>query len=241
MSANTLLRITNLRAGYNTEPIIRGATEQIERGEIITIIGPNGAGKSTLLRAIFGELRHMGGSILFMNNEVSGLPASKRQRLGIGFVPQGRCNFPLMSVHENLLLGTHALPRTERERAIDRMMTLFPMLRKRARVLAGNLSGGEQQVLEMAMVLETDPKLLLLDEPSLGLSPKTMGEVFDTIQQIRKDGITVLIVEQNTAGALAISDRAWVLELGALIASGTASEIANDSRIRRAYLGAEHT
>ncbi|MGO4396241.1 ABC transporter ATP-binding protein [Variovorax sp. M-6] len=240
MSAATLLRFSNLHAGYNTEPIIRGATEQVRHGEIITIIGPNGAGKSTLLRAIFGELHHMSGSISFMDTDVSGLPSTRRQRMGIGFVPQGRCNFPLMTVQENLLLGTHALPRAERQRAIDRMMTLFPMLRKRVRVLAGNLSGGEQQVLEMAMVLETGPKLLLLDEPSLGLSPKTMGEVFDTIEQIRADGITVLIVEQNTAGALAISDRAWVLELGTLIASGTASEIANDSRIRRAYLGAEN-
>jgi branched-chain amino acid transport system ATP-binding protein len=142
-----------------------------------------------------------------------------------------------MSVHENLLMGAHVLPRAQRARAVERALALFPMLRRRVKVNAGNLSGGEQQVLEMAMVLETGPELLLLDEPSLGLSPKTMGEVFDTIVKIRQDGITVLIVEQNTAGALAISDRAWVLELGALIAADTANNIANDSRIRRAYLG----
>jgi branched-chain amino acid transport system ATP-binding protein len=236
-SQSALLRLEDVFAGYGAEPIIRGVAESVQPREIVTIIGPNGAGKSTLLRAIFGELRLVQGRITFDGHDIGAMGSPERQRLGIGFVPQGRCNFPLMSVRENLMMGCHLLPRSDRAAAVERTLEVFPMLKPRLTVSAGNLSGGEQQVLEMAMVLSISPKMLLLDEPSLGLSPKTMGEVFGTVQRIRDEGVTILIVEQNTAGAISISDRVWVLELGTLIASGPAGAIASDPRIRMAYLG----
>ncbi|MCK9513227.1 MAG: ABC transporter ATP-binding protein [Pigmentiphaga sp.] len=233
----TLLAIDDLWAGYGEASIVRGVSASIATGEIATIIGPNGAGKSTLLRGIFGELHHHRGTLTFAGERIEHENWDRRQRRGIGFVPQGRCNFPGMVVRENLLMGTHMLPRAKRAAAIEHAIELFPMLGRRLKVPAGNLSGGEQQVLEMAMVLTQSPRLLLLDEPSLGLSPKTMGEVFDAVCHIRSHGVTVLIVEQNTAGAIAVSDTVWVLELGQLIASGPAADIAQDPRIRQAYLG----
>ncbi len=237
MTAQALLQIDDLWAGYGAEPIVRGVSGAVGQGEIVTLIGPNGAGKSTLLRGIFGELRHHRGSVHFDGDDITALDWSQRQRRGIGFVPQGRCNFPGMSVRDNLHLGAHLLPRRERADAMERALAAFPLLRQRLKVPAGNLSGGEQQVLEMAMVLTQAPRLLLLDEPSLGLSPKTMAEVFGAITHIRDQGVTILIVEQNTAGAIAVSHAVWVLELGRLIAAGPAADMANDPRIRRAYLG----
>ncbi|MGD9944111.1 MAG: ABC transporter ATP-binding protein [Burkholderiaceae bacterium] len=238
MSAPVLLAMHDLHAGYRAAvPILHGVTESVAAGEIVTIIGPNGAGKSTLLRAIFGELKLLQGGIRFAGEEIGALGSDQRQVRGIGFVPQGRCNFPLMSVRENLMLGCHSLARAERAGAMERILDSFPMLRRRLSVQAGNLSGGEQQILEMAMVLTTRPRLLLLDEPSLGLAPITMQQVFETVVEVRAAGVTILIVEQNTAGAIAVSDRVWVLELGRLIASGEAAEMASNPRIRQAYLG----
>lgn len=232
-----LLLIKDFWAGYQGDSIIRGVDASVGKAEIVTIIGPNGAGKSTLLRGVFGELKHHQGEIHLAGENLTACGSDIRQRRGIGFVPQGRCNFPAMSVGENLLMGTHLLARSQREAALEHALTVFPMLKRRLRVPAGNLSGGEQQVLEMAMVLAQKPILLLLDEPSLGLSPKTMMEVFDTILHIREQGVTVIVVEQNTAGAIAVSDAVWVLEMGRLIASGNAADIAHDPKIRAAYLG----
>jgi branched-chain amino acid transport system ATP-binding protein len=201
------------------------------------LIGGNGAGKSTLLRAIYGTNRMFDGQIVFKGETIERLPPWERLKRGIGFVPQGRCNFPAMSVTENLKMGCYTLAGAKHAVAIERVMASFPLLRAKARIDAGNLSGGEQQILEMAMVLLVEPDLLLLDEPSLGLSPKMQGDVFATVQRIAAIGVTVLIVEQNVRGALLISDRALVMEQGRLFMEGPAKEVRTDPRIRQAYLG----
>ena len=234
-----VLELSELASGYLDEPIIVDFSTTIAEGAITTIIGPNGAGKSTLLRAIYGLNRHFGGSIRFRGQPIEMLAPAARLKLGIGFVPQGRCNFPLMTVHENLELGTFTLTRPESAQAIERAYATFPALAAKRSVLAGNLSGGEQQILETAMVLEAGPTLLLLDEPSLGLSPRNQAQVFETVAGLRGAGLTVLIVEQNAHGALQISDEAIVMELGRLFMAGPARQIADDPRIRVAFLGGD--
>jgi branched-chain amino acid transport system ATP-binding protein len=236
--APRLLEVEGLSAGYTDEPVIRDVSLSIPAGSITTIIGPNGAGKSTLLGALYGLCRRFAGRIVFAGLEIQELAPSERLKRGIGLVPQGRCNFPLMSVKENLELGTYSLPRAETKAAIARMVDLFPLLRERWRVQAGNLSGGEQQILEMAMVMVTRPRLLLLDEPSLGLSPGNQLLVFQTIQDIRAGGMTVLLVEQNATAALRISDTAIVMELGRKRLEGAARQVLADPTLRAAYLGA---
>jgi branched-chain amino acid transport system ATP-binding protein len=233
-----LLEVEGLYAGYTDEPVIRDVSLLIPAGSITTIIGPNGAGKSTLLGALYGLCRHFAGRIVFAGADIQELAPSERLKRGIGLVPQGRCNFPLMSVKENLELGTYSLPRAETKAAIARMVDLFPLLKERWRIQAGNLSGGEQQILEMAMVMVTRPRLLLLDEPSLGLSPGNQLLVFQTIQDIRAGGMTVLLVEQNATAALRISDTAIVMELGRKRLEGAARQVLGDPTLRAAYLGA---
>ena len=232
-----VLELTDVTAGYGEVPIVRDFSLSLAAGSITTLIGGNGAGKSTLLRAIYGTNRLFAGRIVFKGQDIARLDPWERLKRGIGFVPQGRCNFPLMSVAENLKLGCYSLAGAAHRAAIDRVAALFPVLRQKGSVLAGNLSGGEQQVLETAMVLLTSPALLLLDEPSLGLSPKMQGEVFSTVRRIAATGVTVLIVEQNVHGALLISHTAVVMELGRKFLEGPAAVVRNDPRIREAYLG----
>jgi branched-chain amino acid transport system ATP-binding protein len=232
-----ILEIEDLSAGYTDEPVVVDFSAAIAPGTITTIIGPNGAGKSTLLRAIYGLNRRFGGTIRFEGKEAGHLSPIERLKLGIGFVPQGRCNFSLMSVRENLELGAYTLPRPAVGEAIDRVVALFPLLGQKFGVLAGNLSGGEQQILETAMVLEAGPRLLLLDEPSLGLSPANQDQVFATMTELRARGLTVLVVEQNAHGALEVSDEAIVMELGRKFIAGTARQIIDDPRVKVAYLG----
>jgi branched-chain amino acid transport system ATP-binding protein len=232
-----ILVIEGLSAGYTDEPVVRDFSTRIAPRSITSIIGANGAGKSTLLRSIYGLCRIFSGRILFERKAIHELAPAKRLAAGIGFVPQGRCNFPLMSVRENLELGAYGLQRAEIAGVIERMLAVFPVLRTRWSVAAGNLSGGEQQILEMAMVLAAGPRLLLLDEPSLGLSPANQQLVFGTICGIRDRGVTVLMVEQNATAALSISDRAIVMELGRKSTEGPADRILNDAAIRTAYLG----
>jgi len=234
-----LLELIGVSAGYGDEPIVRDIALRVAEHSITTLIGPNGAGKSTLLRTIYGLTRLFSGRIVFAGRDVTSASPSERLRLGIGLVPQGRCNFSHLSVADNLELGTWTLPKPTRTAARTRVLDQFPVLRTRLGVLAGNLSGGEQQILEMAMVLEAGPRLLLLDEPSLGLSPRNQESVFQTVLAIHQAGITVIVVEQNTQRALGISDTAVVLELGRKILAGPAREVMNDSRVRVAYLGAE--
>ena len=235
--ASSALAIEDLVAGYTDEPVVRDFSMQLARGSITTVIGPNGAGKSTLLKSIYGTTRLFGGRILFEGEPIQHLAPPGRLRRGIGLVPQGRCNFPMMSVEENLDLAAYILPRAMAKPTIERMLVTFPSLRSKWRVLAGNLSGGEQQVLEMAMVLATGPKVLLLDEPSLGLSPANLHHVFRTIQSIRDQGVTILMVEQNAAAALRISDIGIVMELGRKSLEGAAESILGDRAVRAAYLG----
>jgi branched-chain amino acid transport system ATP-binding protein len=180
-----MLAIEELAAGYTDEPIVRDVSTRMQRGTITTVIGPNGAGKSTLLKSIYGLTRLFGGRILLEGETIQHLTPPARLRRGVGFVAQGRCNFPAMSVQENLELGAYTLTRREAVRAIERMLATFPVLRGKWHVLAGNLSGGEQQILEMAMVLATGPRLLLLDEPSLGLSPANLGRVCNDMRHPR--------------------------------------------------------
>jgi branched-chain amino acid transport system ATP-binding protein len=237
------LELVSVTAGYGDNPIVRDFSARLETGSITTLIGGNGAGKSTLLRAIYGTNRMFDGQIVFKGETIERLPPWERLKRGVGFVPQGRCNFPAMSVTENLKMGCYTLPAARHSAATERVMASFPMLRAKARIDAGNLSGGEQQILEMAMVLLVEPSLLLLDEPSLGLSPRMQGDVFATVQRIAALGVTVLIVEQNVRGALLISDRALVMEQGRLFMEGPAKQVRTDPRIRQAYLGGniQHT
>jgi branched-chain amino acid transport system ATP-binding protein len=237
MSAYPKLEIVDLSAGYADVPIVRDFSTRLMPGSITTLIGGNGAGKSTLLRAIFGTNRWFSGQIVLNGEPIEHLSPSERLKRGVGFVPQGRCNFPQMSVAENLKMGCYTLPGAKHRAAIDRVTTQFPMLKRKWSEMAGNLSGGEQQVLETAMVLLSSPQLLLLDEPSLGLSPKMQSEVFAVAQQIAADGVTVLVVEQNVHGALLVSDTAIVMELGRKFLEGAAAEVRSDPRIREAYLG----
>lgn len=231
------LTVSQLSAGYGQEPIVTNASLTLPPATITTLVGSNGAGKSTLLKAIYGLNRRFGGEILFGDRPIHTLSPPERFKLGLGFVPQGRCNFPAMKVRENLELGGYTLDRATRAAMIERVTSIFPFLAERMNVLAGNLSGGEQQLMEMAMVLMISPKVMLLDEPSIGLSPINLAIVLDNIVRIRKEGITVLMVEQNVKGALSISDFAVVMELGRIIAEGPAQAIANDERIATAYLG----
>jgi len=231
------LELVSVTAGYGDNPIVREFSARLYGGTITTLIGGNGAGKSTLLRAIYGTNRFFSGQIVFKGETIERLPPWKRLKRGVGFVPQGRCNFPAMNVEENMKMGCYTLPAAKHAGAIDRVVGSFPMLREKWCTEAGNLSGGEQQILEMAMVLLVEPSLLLLDEPSLGLSPKMQGDVFTTVQRIAASGVTVLVVEQNVRGALLISDRALVMEQGRLFMEGPAAEVRTDPRIRQAYLG----
>jgi branched-chain amino acid transport system ATP-binding protein len=231
------LELIELCAGYGEVPIVRDFSTRLSPGSITTLIGGNGAGKSTLLRAIFGSNRWFSGQIILDGEAIEQLNPAQRMQRGIGFVPQGRCNFPQMTVAENLKMGCYLLPGARHRGAIDRVTALFPVLTRKQSEMAGNLSGGEQQILETAMVLLGDPKLLLLDEPSLGLSPKMQGEVFAVARQIAAAGVTVLVVEQNVHGALLVSDTAIVMEQGRKFLEGPAASVRDDPRIREAYLG----
>ena len=234
-----VLEIANLTAGYGELPVVHDFSTGIKAGTVTTLIGGNGAGKSTLMRAVYGTCRHFAGSIVFDGRPVERLDPWDRLKLGIGFVPQGRCNFSAMSVAENFKMACYTLPAARHAAAVDRVLELFPALKARLHVPSGNLSGGEQQMLETAMVMVLQPRLLLLDEPSLGLSPKMQLEVFELARTVARTGVTVLMVEQNAYGALAASDRAIVLELGRKFMEGPAAEVMHDPRIRQAYLGGE--
>lgn len=235
--ATPILKLDGFSVGYFDEPVVEGVNLTIPQGTITTMIGPNGAGKSTLMRGIYGLIRQFSGNIEFDGRSLGEMKPTERLKAGIGFVPQGRCNFPLMTVRENLELGAYLLERNTVSEAAERVLSIFPVLRERLSVQAGNLSGGEQQILETAMVMEAAPKLLLLDEPTLGLSPINQAQIFETIKEIRTGGVTIVMVEQNAFGALQISDTAVVLELGRKLFEGPAEEISQDERVRAAYLG----
>jgi len=234
------LELKDVVAGYLPDVnVLQGITIAVEPGELVCMIGPNGAGKSTVLRTISGLLTPTQGSIRFAGKEISGLRPDLVLHEGIAHVPQGHSSFPEMTVQENLLMGAYILrDRAERRRRMDKVYEMFPVLKERKNEKAGNFSGGQQKILEMGRALMLEPKMILLDEPSLGLAPITAKQVFDTIKSLKDDiGMTVLMVEQNAKSGLAIADRAYVLELGVERLEGPASTLLNDPRVAELYLG----
>ena len=233
-----MLQLENVNVFYGGIHALRDVSLRVEAGEVVTLIGANGAGKSTTLRAITGLLTPKSGRIVFEGNDVAGMPAHQLVARGISMSPEGRGIFANLTVLENLEMGAYLVrDRTQMRDDIERGFSLFPRLRERVKQRAGTLSGGEQQMLAIARALMSRPKLLLLDEPSLGLAPIVCQTIFATIDAIKASGTTVLLVEQNANAALKHSDRGYVLETGAVTLSGAASAIATDPRVREAYLG----
>jgi branched-chain amino acid transport system ATP-binding protein len=236
VSAEPLLRVEGLEVRYGAIRALRGVHLRVRAAEIVTLIGSNGAGKSTLLRAISGLVHPSAGSIHFQGVDVTGHPPEVLVALGISHVPEGRRIFANLTVRENLQMGSYLRPETEQE-GLERVFGLFPRLRERLSQRGGTLSGGEQQMLAIGRALMAEPKLLLLDEPSLGLAPLLVQQIFAIIRAINDQGTTVVLVEQNARQALRIAQRAYVLETGALALEGSAAELARDPRVREAYLG----
>ncbi len=233
-----LLEVQDLNVFYGAIHALQGISFHVEEGEIVTLIGANGAGKSTTLRTISGLLRSRTGHIKFKGQDISMLPADQIVRLGISHVPEGRKIFAPLTVKENLLMGAYTRKDpNEIERSMQRVFTSFPRLKERLNQLGGTLSGGEQQMLATGRGLMSRPTLLMMDEPSMGLSPILVEEIFNIIKDINSQGTSILLVEQNAQMALSISHRAYVLETGRIVLSGTAREIAENPRVKEAYLG----
>jgi branched-chain amino acid transport system ATP-binding protein len=233
-----MLTLQNVNVFYGAIHALRDVSLTVNQGEVVTLIGANGAGKSTTLRAVTGLLAPKSGRILFEGKDIAGLPAHRLVARGISMSPEGRGVFANLTVLENLEMGGYLTrDNAALQKNLERGFSLFPRLKERIKQRAGTLSGGEQQMLAMARALMSRPKLLLLDEPSLGLAPIMCQTIFSTIDAIKKEGTTVLLVEQNASAALRHSDRGYVLETGAVILEGTSAAIATDRRVREAYLG----
>jgi ABC-type branched-subunit amino acid transport system ATPase component len=233
-----LLELRQISAGYGPIQILHGVSLAVNEGDIVAVIGPNGAGKSTTFKLIMGLIDHLGGEVLFQGRNLVGERTHRILGLGLAYVPQGRVVFTQMTVRENLEMGAYL----ERDKAkigdaMDYVFTLFPRLAERRRQLAGSMSGGEQQMLAMGRGLMMRPKMMMLDEPSLGLSPRLVDEVFDTTVAMARGGLTVMLVEQNAARALEIADRGYVLELGRNRYEGTGRELLDNPDVRTMYLG----
>ncbi len=239
-----MLRVRNLRAGYGSVEVLHGVSLHVGAGEIVTIVGANGAGKSTLLNAVAGIVRPNAGAVSFKGGEVTGLAAESVAARGCVLVPEGRQTFADLSVQDNLLLGAYLRFRREGRRIVEReiegICTLFPILAKRRDQLAGTLSGGEQQMLALGRALMGNPAMLMLDEPSMGLAPLVVRGIFEVIVELRTQGKTILLVEQNARAALSIADRGYVMETGRILLEGTAEELSGNRDVQRAYLGKEY-
>ena len=234
----SLLELSAVDVAYGDLPALRGVNVVVEAGETLSVVGANGAGKTTMLRTISGLLRPRRGEVRFEGERIDRLPCHRVVELGVVHVPEGRKIFPSLAVRENLELGSY--PRAAKARradSLERVFTLFPRLRERVSQPAGTLSGGEQQMLAIGRALMALPKLLMLDEPSLGLSPLIVKEIFAIIGEINRAGVTVLLVEQNTRQALALSRRGYVLESGRVVLVGSGEELLSNEHVRRAYLG----
>jgi ABC-type branched-subunit amino acid transport system ATPase component len=233
----TLLSVERLHCGYGSNEIIHGIDFHIDPGEVVTILGPNGCGKTTFIKALMGYVRSTQGRIRFAGQDIAELTATERAALGIGYVPQLSNVFKPLTVIENLEMGGYRLDRAGRTAAIDRLFALFPILRTRAAQRAGTLSGGERQVLAMARSMMVAPKLMFLDEPSAGLSPRRADEIFEHISTVTGLGTAAVLIEQDAQRALSVSARAYVFVTGQVALAGSAAEVAADERIRTAYLG----
>ncbi|MEV0946924.1 ABC transporter ATP-binding protein [Rhodococcus sp. NPDC049939] len=234
-----MLEIDNLHAGYRRLEILHGLNLKIAKSEIVSLIGANGAGKTTTLRALSGLVSATDGRIMLDGTDIRGVRADRIVKAGLVHVAQDRALFGSLPVSENLEMGAYTQKRSSMSDSLEQVFDLFPILAERRKQRADTMSGGQQQMLAIGRALMARPRLLTLDEPSVGLSPKLAAEVLEAIVRIRDNGVTVLIVEQNAAQALAISDRAYVIESGSIVLSGTGSELGSDDRVKAAYLGIE--
>lgn len=233
-----MLKIKNVQSAYGDLHVLWDISLEVKTKEIVTLVGNNGSGKSTLLKNISGLVAPHAGTIEFEGVSIANLPSHKIVEMGIVQVPEGRKIFPEMTVLENLRMGSFIKrARKNREKNIERVFTLFPRLKERADQMGGTMSGGEQQMLAIARGILAEPKLLLLDEPSLGLSPLLVGTIFGAIQEINRQGVTVLLIEQNVGQALKVANRAYVLETGRVVLSGKASDLLHDEHVKKAFLG----
>jgi len=233
-----LLEVKDLEVYYGVICALKGISFQVNEGEIVALIGANGAGKTTMMQSVVGIIPKKGGTVTFDGNDITKTPCHKIVKLGMTQVPEGRRIFQELTVYENLMMG--AFTKNDQKQFkddLDRMFALFPRLKERRNQIAGTLSGGEQQMLAMSRALMSNPKLLMLDEPSMGLAPILVDQIFDIIKELHKAGTTILLVEQNANKALQIADRAYVLETGSIMLSGTGAELAQSDAVRKAYLG----
>jgi len=233
-----MLKINDLHVFYGPIHALKGISLEVKEKEIVTLIGSNGAGKSTTLSAITGLVKSSAGSIVFNDVDITNMSPHKIVKMGISLSPEGREVFPALTVEENLMLGAYTRKnKREIDESFERVYDLFPRLKERTKQAAGTLSGGEQQMLAIGRALMSQPKLLLLDEPSMGLAPNLVAMIFDLIESINKQGTTILLIEQNANMAFSVAHRAYVLETGRIVISGSARELEGDDRVRNAYLG----
>jgi len=240
-----VLRILNLEAGYGPLRVLKGISIHVSPGEVVAIIGSNGAGKTTLLKTIAGILQPQAGSIVFDQAEIRGLATEKIVARGCSLVPEGRHVFNSLTVRENLLVGAYARRRRKGSapdfaQSLENVYRLFGVLRERSHQLAGTLSGGQQQMLAIGRALMSRPRLLMMDEPSLGVAPLVVRDLYATVERLRRDGMTLLLVEQNARAALAAADRGYVVETGQIVLEGTSRELRDNPEVQRAYLGREY-
>ena len=232
-----MLKVNEINVYYGAIHAIKGVSFEVNGGEVVTLIGANGAGKSTILNTVCGLLRSRTGSIEFLDKNLANVPAHKIVELGMAHVPEGRRIFQQMTVEENLEMGAYTQSRSSVDPNLERVYDQFPRLKERRKQVAGTLSGGEQQMLAMGRGLMSNPKLLMLDEPSMGLAPILVEQIFEIIKRLHKAGTTILLVEQNARMALSVADRGYVLETGKIVATGTGEELLRDEAVKKAYLG----
>ncbi|RLI75388.1 branched-chain amino acid ABC transporter ATP-binding protein [Archaeoglobales archaeon] len=233
-----MLKVEKLETGYGVMQVLWGIDLEVEKKSITTVLGPNGAGKTTTLKSIMGIIKPWDGKIVYKDDEITNLPPHGKVELGITLVPEGRHLFPTMSVYENLMLGAYTKKAEENLKdSLELVYSLFPILKERAKQKAGTLSGGEQQMLAIGRALMTNPDLILMDEPSQGLAPKLVTEVFDTIVKLKEQGLTILLVEQNVYASLEISDYAYLIAEGQVVDQGTVDEMRESDEVKKAYVG----
>lgn len=232
-----MLTLRSLQTSYGPIKALRGINIEVRSGEIVCLLGSNGAGKTTTLMTVSGILRPDKGDIIFEGESLTAMPPSEIVRKGICHVPEGRRIFPKLTVHDNLEMGAYSAPSSDLKRNFEKVFAVFPILKERARQMGGTLSGGEQQMLAIGRSLMSNPRMLLLDEPSLGLAPIMVSRIFKIIRDINREGITVLLVEQNARAALQLSHRGYVLETGTIQLSGTGEELLGNEDVKKAYLG----